>query len=321
MFTARRMFCRLVLIVFFGAAPTTLAQQAVPQPWQTEFLAGLEQLHQGGTVAHFPEFGDYADLLLLRSPRELLQIVERRVSLKPYRGSMIDPAAALLGGVANSLDRARLLSDLLTITGRESRIRGTDLKLGWSQYIYPHYSPVALDPITPRMNRAMAREVQRLAPPIWQRICPDPESCQDWSRLIDQTSSPGAVYWVQYTESGKWHDLVPGDTRLSEKAKANSRVISGGSLEALRWKVAIRLLNQYEGYASTEAVLEFEAPVAQLNYRPISIDNIADFDNSGFVPTLSVAGYSPLRGSSFELRSEGQALSHQLLEVAIHGPR
>ena len=308
----------LVLLIVPGASGLSAAE-IVRGNWQKNFLAELKQIHENGSSQRKLGLADYASGLKGHNPKQLLQIVEERVALRPYAGSMVDPTAALMGGNANSLDRARLLSALLTRANYDNRIVYHPFEPGEASIDYPPRTPAPLQPLDPQLYRTVQGEVQTLAPGLWQRLCEEAQDCADWQTSLQTDHAEQHVYWVQVQQQGDWHNLVPRESRLSPSALSQARVLDEQALAGVRWTITLQVTNTYAGGMS-QPVLEVSLPAAELHGRPISYDNLPDSNFSGFQPSLSV-GDSPIyEGTFFKLNHQGQGLVYQQLHIIIKGP-
>src|SRR5262249_24727870 len=99
-------------------------------------------------------------------PEHLLQEVQKRVVLVPYEGSLNEPIRLFQTGVANSLDRARLLQTLLKASGTESRIVSVtqDGKKVFAQYAA--VNPSDLPVMGSDSLEELGKEVAGLTPKI-----------------------------------------------------------------------------------------------------------------------------------------------------------
>ena len=264
----------LVLLIVTGASGLSAAEIAL-RGWQKNFLTELKQLHESGRSQRKLGFAGYVGGLKSRSPLQLLQIVEERVALRPYAGSMVDPTAALMGGNANSLDRARLLSALLTRANYDNRIVYHPFESGEVSIDYPQRTPAPLQPLDPQLYKTVQGEVQTLAPGLWQRLCEGAQGCADWQTSLQKDHAEQHVYWVQVQQQGDWLNLVPRESRLSQRALSQARVLDEQVLAGVRWTITLQVTNTYAG-GTTRSVLEVSLPAAELHGQPIIYDNLPD---------------------------------------------
>jgi len=307
-------FTLLTLFLFTGSMPfgyTQVPQQPQLEEWQEFFLDEVERHYQRGHPAREPQFEDYARLLQGFEPEALLRVVEQSVTLRPYRGSMVEPAAVLMGGSSNSLDRARLLAALVEFNGHEARIVYSERPVAVS---YPGRTPPSLQTVPRSTLAAVEKLVQRDSPKLFRRLCPSQQSCTDWPP--ETTSSPRA-FWVQVNQGSGWMNLLPGDTEVTPQAMAAMKVLSGPELQGLGWIVRVEITNSY-GDAATQKVLSAELSAARLHAKAISFDNLPQ--DNGFLPVLSIDGEAPRAGQFFALSESAGALRYQQLHVELQGP-
>ncbi len=308
----------LVLLIVSGTSSLS-ASEMDRGSWQKDFLAELKQLHETGSSHKKLSFAEYASGLVNRSPQELLGIVEERVDLRPYAGSMVDPAAALMGGSTNSLDRARLLSALLSQSNYDNRVVYHLFEPGEASIDYPPWTPAPLQPLDPLLHKTVEGEVQTLAPGLWQRLCEEAQDCADWQTHLHADRTEQHVYWVQVQQQGTWHNLVPHDSRLSQSALSQARVLDEQELAAVGWTITLRVTNTYADGADLP-VLEVSLPAAELHGQPISYDNIPDENLSGFQPSLSIGDNPIYEGAFFSFDHQREELEYQQLHIIIKGP-
>ncbi|MFB3079078.1 MAG: hypothetical protein ACE1Y4_13850, partial [Lysobacterales bacterium] len=283
-----RAFGASLLIVGWLLAASQPASADTRPQWQIDFLAALKELSMAEPPAARRTLGDYASALQGHSPQQLLEIVDSRITLRPYRGSMVDPLAALMGGSTNSLDRARLLSSLITRAGYENRVVYHPFAPGEASTNYPSRTPAPLQPLNPEFYETVEGEVQTLAPGLWQRLCEEAQDCADWLTSLQTNHTEQHVYWVQVQKKGNWHDLVPRESQLAPGALSQAKVLDEKALAGVRWTITLKVTNTYAG-GTVRSVLEVRLPAAELHGQPISYDNIPDASLSGFQPRLSVA--------------------------------
>jgi hypothetical protein len=309
------LLCLLLLLA--GSIFNLSAADFEPEEWQKNFFAELRKLQQSGESPQHLEFSNYASGLKNRSPQQLLKIVDERVSLRPYIGSMVDPAAALMGGIVNSLDRARLLSALLDNAGYKNRIV---FVTGQGAPVYPEKTPAPIQPIDPERLQHLERQVQSMAAPIWERICTEMDGCADWMASLNNKQIENTVYWVQVNEEEHWINLVPGDTQITETALAQVKNLSGEALAELRWTIGFQVTTSYSGSSQPTESLAVEFPAAKLHGKPLTYYNIPNTRLDGFMPTLAVAGLPIAQGEEFPLVKQGARVTHQQLHIQVQGP-
>ncbi len=308
-----------LLVVGWLLAASQPASAVSRTQWQVDFLAELKELSMAGPPAARRTLDDYVSALHSHSPQQMLEMVDSRVTLRPYRGSMVDPLAALMGGSTNSLDRARLLSALLTRANHDNRIVYHPFEPGEASTNYPSRTPPPLQPLNPQLYKTAQGEVQTLAPGLWQRLCEEAQDCADWQTSFQADHTEQHVYWVQVQHQGDWHNLVPRESHLSLGALSQAKVLDEKALAGLRWTVTLEMTNTYAG-GTALSVLEVSLPAAELHGQPISYDNIPDAKLSGFQPLLSVGGSPAHEGTFFTLNHRGQGLAYQQLQLVIKGP-
>jgi hypothetical protein len=306
-------FTLLSGFLFTGSIPLSYSQQPQrPQleDWQKSFLEEVERHYKSRNRAREPVFEDYARPLKGFSPEALLKVVEQRVVLHPYRGSMADPKAVLMGGSGNSLDRARLLAALLEYSGHTARI----VQSSTTRVTYPATTPPSLATVSPNVLIDLEKLVQREGPKLYRRLCQSQQACVDWPQ---QPRAKTQAFWVQVNGPQGWRDLVPADTRADDQARSAATTLSADQLKGLSWSVRIEVSNTY-GNGSPKRILRVEMPAARLHARAITFDNLPQ--TSGFMPVLSIDGGAPHSGEFFTLAGSGGALSYQQLAVEIRGP-
>lgn len=316
----QRLLC-LFLWAFFCTQPL-LAQDDLPplEVWQSEFLDHLKGVYQAGRPSTPLRFSDYAIDLQLSTPEQLRQTVNKRVTVYPYRGSMAEPAAVLMGGKGNGLDRARLLLALLENAGHEGRIMHTTAKPGYAEVTYLSRNPAPLYPIAPDMLASIEWQVQSLSPKAWQRVCGKAVRCDDWFAQAKEGKNEQQVYWVQVSANGAWQNLVPADTRMSDEALNAGMALTDAALKAQRWNIRITVSNQLDGVADPQIVLDIARPAGAIHGLPISYDNVPNSGSKGFVPTLQIGDGTPLTGTPFEVAGIAAVISRQLLTITVTGP-
>jgi len=311
--------CFLLVLQTVSIASGLYAAETALKDWQKDLLAELKQLHDNGSSQKKLGFAEYTSGLRSRSPQQLLQVVEERITLRPYRGSMVDPLAALMGGSTNSLDRARLLSALLARANYDNRIVYQPVEPGKASTDYPSRTPAPLQPLNLELYKTTQGEVQTLAPGLWHRLCEEALDCEDWLTSLQADHTEQHVYWVQVQQQGEWRNLLPRGSRLAPSALSQAKKLDGKTLAGLRWTITLKVTNTYAG-GTTRAVLEVSLPAAELHGQPISYDNIPDAKLSGFQPRLSIGDRPAHEGTLFNLNHSGQKLVNQQLHIIIKGP-
>ncbi|HEX6943117.1 MAG TPA: hypothetical protein VF128_09340 [Gemmatimonadaceae bacterium] len=170
----------------------------------------------------------------------------------PYRGSLRGPVGVLMDRRGNSLDRALLLSELLTRAGHQVRLARTELTASQAEAFLPIVLTVgvtAAEPIpdaqkpvihevSARYNTDTAAVMRALAPPLdaTERLLtqleerttrqasilidavPGPDAAVEWiARLDTAIAALREHWWVQVQDGGTWRDLdfVPLDSLLA----------------------------------------------------------------------------------------------------------
>tara|TARA_R110001599_G_scaffold353737_1_gene595985 strand:+ start:5587 stop:8562 length:2976 start_codon:yes stop_codon:yes gene_type:complete len=290
------------------------AQESRLEAWQQAFLDELKQHYNRRSVAALPGIEHYAAGLSGLSPELLLKILDRRLVLRPYRGSMVDPVAVLMGGSSNSLDRARLMAALLADKGRQVRI--VYAPSGKTSIAYPVTTPPSLQTAPVGSLADIERHVQRNAPGLFRRLCPSAQACADWPA---QEIYADKVYWAQINTGSGWQDLVPADTHLSPAAMVSTRVLSEEELQQLRWMIDISVSNSY-GNRPPVTVLKVKLPAAQMHAQPITYDNLLQTESDKFLPALSFGDEVLRTGQAFSSTRDSEPLHHQTLHIALTGP-
>lgn len=235
-------------------------------------------------------------------PEAVMQWVAKRTVLVPYRGLLHGIAGSLIDGRVNSLERARLIADLLTRRGVEARLVHATLP--------PASAARLLDANPP----ARPWEAPLEAPSdIKQAIADDPNLGADYyeeavrkyraassamaaamkdmaaqettallgyglagSRQPDRRAAALAAladhWWVQARSDGEWQDLDPSRDQLGPAALVPAAIDTELD-EALYHKVGIRLLVEFwdAGKLRTETVLDRTLRTAELGDERISL--------------------------------------------------
>jgi hypothetical protein len=308
-----------------GKAPDQKPSGATSQPAAPVSGAGPPQNSSGQTPAivaalayldlHAAELpsektaSDYARELG-NDPERLQQEVQRRVALVPYEGSLSDPVRLFQSGVANSLDRARLLQTLLKASGTEARIVSVDQDGKRPSAQYAATNPSILPVMKPDALTELGKEVEDLSPKILAAL----------KVGADGTNMVGArperrLYWVQYQRAGSWTDLIPSDITMDPAKRQTAQPLSDTALSGLVWQIKLRVVNSVA--QKEKEVLSFSGAASELSGVPLTYLNQPDGSLKKFRPRLLYSDKSQM-GSSFELADQG--LDYQLLKLDIVGP-
>jgi hypothetical protein len=234
------------------------------------------------------------------SAEALLRIVDARVTVVPYRGSLVTPIQSLEGGVANGLDRARALVALLRAAGHEARLVRAPEGSGAIAYARTPELPAC---VAPDVVERLERRVADLAPWVWERL----QSEREWASISPPTEA--TVCWTQVRVDGAWRDLIFDDTTLPAEARARSQPLDEAALEREAWTVTVRVFNE----PCATPALTFSSAAADLHARGIAFTNLPS--GQRLVPTLLV-GERRVEGVPFT----ASELVRQTLQIETQGP-
>jgi hypothetical protein len=273
-------------------------------------LHGSDLPPQKGAADYARAFND--------DPERAMQEIQKRITLVPYEGSLANPPLLFEGGLANSLDRARVLETILKSAGIEARIVSAEQDGKGAFATYPATTPVKLPAGNLEILEALRQETQELSPAILAKLQKNGGG-GSWATSLIGARMERRLYWVQYQRSEKWVDLVPEDSTITEGKRLSAQVLSPDALSRLVWQVKLTVTNSFAGNAAQQDILSFSAPAPDLNGAALTIFNQPDDSQKLFIPCLFY-GDKKITGASFSLNEGKQELEHQLLRLDVEGP-
>jgi hypothetical protein len=297
--------------------PAAVAVPKTPADRMWDVMAGLAVLDQRGSdIPPDKTLAEQAQVLGA-TPDALLTAIQTHIALVPYEGSLAEPAQILDSGMANSLDRARLLSALLSASGTQTRI--VSVRQGGASALatYATVAHAALPSVSPPELAAVQKEVTDVPAAVLPKLMSGP----NLANAIVGAQPEQRLYWVQYQRSGQWTDLIPTDITLGNAQRSGAQVLSDAAESKLAWQVKLTVTNQMTGDSSGKGkdVLSYSAPASDLNALAITFLNRPDGSLTKFVPTLLVGG-KKVEGTGFAWKAGTKELRDQLLKIDVVGP-
>ena len=284
-----------------SVSPAAVATPKTPADRMWGVMAGLAVLDQHGSdIPPDKTLAEQAQSLGA-TPDALLAAVQTQIALVPYEGSLAEPAQVLDSGMANSLDRARLLSALLSASGTQTRIVSVRQEGASAIATYAIANHAALPSVTPPELAAVQKEVAEHVPAA---ILPKLTSGTNLANAIAGAQPEQRLYWIQYQLSGQWTDLIPTDMKIADVQRKSAQVLSDSAESKLAWQIKLTVTNQMTGDPPGKGkdVLTYSSPASDLNALAITFLNRPDGSLTKFVPTLLV-GDKEVEGHWFRMES------------------
>lgn len=236
------------------------------------------------------------------TPEAVMQWVAKRTVLVPYQGLLRGIAGSLIDGRVNSLERARLIADLLARRGVEARLVHATLPpasaaklLAANPPAHPWQAPLdaptdVVQAIADDPNLGAAyyeQSVRRFRAEASATVTAMKDMTeQETAALLAyglaashqpdrRAAALKAVadhWWVEARRGNDWQDLDPSRDQLGD-VKLAPAVVAGAPGDALYHKIGIRLIVEFSelGKLRTETVLESTLRPAELGDGRITL--------------------------------------------------
>jgi hypothetical protein len=297
--------------------PPAVATVKNPADRMWDVMAGMANLDQhGSNIPPDKTPAEYAKTLGA-DPDKLLAGIQNQVALVPYEGSMAEPAQIFASGMANSLDRARLLAALLTASGTQARVVSVRQDGKSAAATYATSPRAALPRVRPEVLAAVQKEVADHSAAIFTKL----SGGTNLATNVASAKAEQRLYWVQYQNSGKWVDLIASDMNVAAAQRQAAQVLSADAESKLAWQIKLTVINLPTGNspAKGKEVLSYSARASGLNAIPVTFLNRPDGSLKKFIPTLLV-GDKKIEGTGFASKDGPKELRNQLLKIDVTGP-